>query len=146
MRKKIKLSLQSLEKELELVKSPNHILGGNGGGAEIKLDDNGRTYYVDNTGRVHYLMDTQLLFEGIVDSGKSFASWASVGWDVMRGKFNLPTALATVGLTSMEKVYNEWVSKYFGKDGYVKVGDTSDEKDTSSGEDTTYPGEGLPPK
>lgn len=51
----------------------------NGGGADIKIDSNGRTYYVDNVGRVHYLIDTNKMFEGIIDSGKSFSTWVGVG-------------------------------------------------------------------
>lgn len=148
MKKQIKLSLQSLEKELELVKSLHHILGGNGGGAEIKLDSAGRTYQVDNTGRVHYLIDTQLLFEGIMDSGKSFASWVGAGWDLVKGNFNLPATLGSVGFNAIESVFNEWKDKYFLQDGYVKVGDTSDEGDTDTSrewDDTTDPGDGLPP-
>lgn len=96
-------------------------MGGKDDGVEIKIDGNRRTYYVDNTGRVYHLMDTQLLFEGIVATGKSFTSWASVGWDVIRGEFNFPTALGTIGLTSMELVYNERVHKYFLQDGYVRA-------------------------
>ncbi|WP_164112042.1 MULTISPECIES: hypothetical protein [Sphingobacterium] len=94
-------------------------------------------------------MDTQLLFEGIMDSGTSFSTWAAAGWDAVKGNFKLPATLSSLGLNAMEKVFNEWRDKYFMKGGYVRAGGSSDEGDSDTTYDwdsTTDPGEGLPPK
>lgn len=155
MKRKTKLAFEELARELKIVPERDllNILGGsgdNGPGPEMKIDSQGRTYYTDNTGRIHYLIDTNLIFEGIMDSGKSFATWAGTGWDLLKGSFNLQGTGISLGYNAMENVFNEWRDKYFLKGDYVKVGDGNSGDMDSSGSNQpstgNYPGVGLPPK
>ncbi|VTR49031.1 hypothetical protein [Sphingobacterium thalpophilum] len=141
-----------------MTEKENHaILGGNSSGAgpapEIKIDSNGRTYYVDNIGRVNYLADTNMLFEAIVDSGKSFATWVGAGYDLIKGSLGLPATAGSIGYNALEKVYNNWYTNYFAEGGYIRSNpgynpwwNYSSSGNNNEGSGSTYPGEGLPPK
>ncbi|KAA8474326.1 hypothetical protein BDE36_3514 [Arcticibacter tournemirensis] len=48
------------------------------GGASVRTDSEGDSYYQDNTGRVHYVMNTSIIWDSLVGSLSEAASWGAI--------------------------------------------------------------------
>ncbi|MFD1631671.1 hypothetical protein [Pseudopedobacter beijingensis] len=80
---------------------------------EYKKDEHGRTYYIDNTGRVHYVMQGTFT-KSIGESFSKLSTYGGVGYDLITKGGPLGTLLG-LSWNYLDTVWDNWSAYYYNK-------------------------------
>lgn len=92
----------------------NHGLGPKPKPSAFKQDSQGRTYYVDNTGRVHYVMKGDYI-SSIKDAALTPSTYIAFGYEIISKAGYLGT-FVTLSYSVLDHNIKQWYSDYVQKD------------------------------
>jgi hypothetical protein len=95
----------------------NEHLPTNWGGADVKKDSEGDSYYRDNAGRVHYIADTGALWDALKSAGTDLAAGFGALKDLFGAGGSVAGAAAGAGYGTAFSVESQMLGQWWGAFG-----------------------------